>query len=56
VLEGDVRMSGHGGEMASVEGGTRRLIFSDGHDEHGDMRPMERQKLGMFREQVDRGT
>lgn len=56
VLDGHVLMAKPGGTMAPIEGGTRRLIFSDGRDEHGDMRPAEKEKLGMFREGIGAGA
>jgi ferric-dicitrate binding protein FerR (iron transport regulator) len=53
VLEGEVRMGARGGEMEPVEGGMRKLMFSDGRaPEVAEMRPMEREKLGMFREEA----
>jgi len=52
VMDGAVEMGPRGGTMARVEAGRRRFVFSDGRAPEQDaMRPMERLKLGMFREQ-----
>jgi len=53
VLEGHVRMGPHGEPMDAIEDGMRRYVFNDGRaPEHDSMRPTERQKLTMFREQA----
>lgn len=52
VLEGKVMVGPKGEPMAEVTSGRRRFVFNDNRaPESDDMRPMERVKLGMFREQ-----
>lgn len=51
VMEGVVEMGAHGAVMEPIPAGRRKFVFVDGRaPEHDDMRPMERMKLGMFRE------
>ena len=53
VLEGRVDVGARGGEMSVVEEGRRRFVFNDGRGpEVDEMRPMEREKLGEFRESM----
>ncbi len=54
VLDGDVHVGPVGGDdMRRVEGGMRRYLFNDGRaPEMDQMRPDERVKLTMFREQA----
>lgn len=54
VLEGHVDVGARGGAMAVVDEGRRRFVFNDGREpEVDEMRPMERQKLGMFRDAME---
>jgi len=51
VLEGRVDVGPRGGEMAAVDEGRRRFVFNDGREpEVDEMRPIEREKLGVFRD------
>ena len=53
VLDGRVDVGTRGGSMSVVDEGRRRFLFNDGREpEADDMRPMERDKLGMFRESM----
>ncbi len=53
VLDGHVDVGARGGTMSVVDEGRRRFVFNDGREpEADDMRPMEREKLGMFRESM----
>jgi hypothetical protein len=52
VMEGAVEVGPRGQAMASVAAGRRRFVFRDGRaPEQDEMRPVERVKLGMFRDQ-----
>ncbi len=51
VLEGRVRVGPTAGDMAEVESGHLRFVFNDGRAPGtDDMRPIEREKLGMLKE------
>ena len=56
VLDGHVDVGARGGEMTVVDQGRRRFVFNDGRDpEVDEMRPVEREKLGMFRDAMGPG-
>ena len=51
VYDGVVRVGAKGAEGISVPGGRRRFVFNDARDpELADIRPVELEKLGTFRE------
>jgi ferric-dicitrate binding protein FerR (iron transport regulator) len=51
VLEGRVRVGPAGGDMAEVESGQLRFVFSDGRDpKNDDMRPVEREALSALKD------
>ena len=50
VYDGEVRVGARGAGLEGVPTGRRRFVFNDGRPpETADIRPMENQKLGMFR-------
>jgi hypothetical protein len=52
VLDGHVMVGPKRQPMAGVDAGRRRFVFTDGRPpEAADMRPVERVKLGLFRDQ-----